>query len=1136
MSSTPRLSFESSTSLPPNPSSPDLQHPLPPHDTFQRYGSRYRPRRGSTASSITSVGGVLDTASQSRGESIAEAGQNAISSLLQPPIVRTGLLPHTSLPASSAYKAPSTKDIPPVALVNIPHVELTSFQPYLKQVGSLYEAFRRAKDGAEDGSQLFRRKDHSKTDELEGIIAKSLDHRRLSTASISSIRPGLTSVGSASETSTLNRRSSGQRRIHQVTPLSTIPNVYFEEDFHLENPRTFDIVSERSEVIRKSTKHDGKHINGAAVPSVPSGRKALATNAILQEKLSWYMDTVEIHLISSISTASASFFTALGSLRELHSEAATSVTRIQTLRKDLAKLDRDMASGGLKVVNMRRRRDNVRRLNAAVQQLQQVVAAVSQCEDQVDAGEVETAMDSLYEVENLMAGDQVGRLPTLENCKPLDRGRLIDLRNIKALEGAADDLHILRRRIGKAFETRFLESLLRDVRGHVGNVAPQVTLKRWGSASQRFRGAHNRTNSTPAYLNFNDELRTTLRSELNSLSRSGHLASALSAFQDSIAREMKSLIRRHLPSSNDDDGESVMSASTHGGRHMSQQEKSSILARNLRSLDPEDAEEMLFKIYTSVSEALRRLSVQVKVLLDLTSAIVNPPSKSPTKSPTKDGSTAKGQSDPSGAINQPNAQIQEDIQQALDMSNLLGQAVDVAQTQISKVLKVRSEQVSRLPPIDFLKYFTINRLFADECEAVSGRAALGLTTVVNSQIKDYVNSFGDFQRRCLIESMDIDRWDAKDFGVTENEILSRILESSTRDPEIWTLHTKIWETAPANSSQTNGMATNNASTTGAKVRSAVVDEQRYLLTNSAIVNLRSVEEFLQLMTGIPSMVSEITYSLIEYLKLFNSRSSQLILGAGATRSAGLKNITTKHLALASQALSFIVALIPYIREFVRRRATIAGGLVAEFDKLKRLFQDHQTAIHEKLVDIMSNRSATHIREMQKISWDTLPANGPANTYMEILTKETATLQKVLNKHLPEMTVQMIMGPVLDTYRTQWSKAFEDVVVRSESGRKRLLIDAESLKSKLGKIDSASDLGDRLLEIIKAKKLPEAEPPQQVKRDNRNGDFEKTTLFDAEERNGIQTAVNDGEGGKGNGANGDATGKARQEIQPAGGAS
>lgn len=109
-------------------------------------------------------------------------------------------------------------------------------------------------------------------------------------------------------------------------------------------------MSERSEVVRpvRTATSDDHGANGSLDVPQPPGRKALATNAILQEKLSWYMDTVEVHLISAISTASTSFFAALGSLRELQTEASDSVARIKGLREDLKRLDEQMAISTLR--------------------------------------------------------------------------------------------------------------------------------------------------------------------------------------------------------------------------------------------------------------------------------------------------------------------------------------------------------------------------------------------------------------------------------------------------------------------------------------------------------------------------------------------------------------------------------------------------------------------------------------------------------------------------------------------------------------------------------------------------------------------------------------------------------------------
>ena len=1004
--------FRSPTAL-----SPAGQYPFPAVDVPHRpYAARGVLRRGSTASSISSIGGALDGTSRNT-ESIPELGQNAISTLLQHPIVRTGLQAHPP-PSSSGYKAPTSRDIPPVALTNIPHIEAKTFHPYLAQVGSLYEAFQRAKNESEEDAPLFQRvRKGSKAEEWDAVLNKQLQRpghgRTRSTAS---------SVTSPLEAPKPKRRQSGQKW-HTVTPLSTIPAVYSEEDFHLENPRTFDIVSEHSELIR-----DPK--------AAPTGRKSLATNAILQEKLSWYMDTVEVHLISSISTASKSFFSALGSLRELYAEAADSIDRIQRLRKDLAKLDQEMALDGLKVVNLKRRRNNVRKLAQSIMQLEDIVAAVKACEMQVETDKIDDALDNLDDVERLMGGKMAYN--SKQDAK--ERYTPRDLRSIRALEGALDDLNQLRFRVGRGFEGRFHSSLLGDIRRHVEKTDTKVTLERWGAAFNRPKPGQRRAPSTfPGYMNVGNELRLELESEMRGLNRARHTTPATTAFRALVLREMRQMIRRQLPSSNDDDALTTMSASTHGGRSMSSQEKSSILARNLRALDAEDWYKMLATIYCNTSEALRRLSVQVKILLDITSNLPDPTVRSPSATP-EPGSIDQ-MTTPRQGQNRPRATstIQAEVQQALDLSSLLGDGVDLIQNQLTKVVRVRTQQNADLDLDEFLSYFTLNRLFADECEALSGHTGAGLKSALDSQIKDYVSNFGERQKSKLVGVLDSDKWDAKDFGDRETNVLARVQNSSTDDAPAWSRSLNIWQASNL-AATTNGTITNGTATPTGKVRSALVDEQRYLLPESATATLLAIEHFQHLACGIPSMSSEIASSLLDTLKLFSSRSSQLILGAGATRTAGLKNITTKHLALSSQALSFVIALIPYIREFFRRHlpSSSAAQTMSDFDSVKRRFQDHQTAIHEKLVEIMAGRSQMHIRTFNSIDWEAQARDEKreANAYMETLCKETATLAKVLSKHLPEGAVMGIMGPVFAQYRSQWERAFSEVRVGGEGVKER----------------------------------------------------------------------------------------------------
>ncbi|KAF5241982.1 hypothetical protein FAUST_3512 [Fusarium austroamericanum] len=1074
---------------------------LPFHSNSHRHPQMHphpSARRGSTASSIHSVGGVLDSAPNSLAASLYESSQNAISTLLQPPIVRTGLQPHTSAPASTAHKPPTARDIPPVSLTNIKKVDVQEFSPYLTKVGALYEQLQRLKESDEEANKEQRsdRPDTPTESSSDGYLRpgpKPRPTRKGSTAS-------LASMNSNDGRDPARRPSAGfiRRSTQGPPPLSTIPTVYFDEEFHLENPRTFDIVSERSEVIRPANTEDGK---GALNGSAAAPRKALATNAILQEKLSWYMDTIEVHLINSISTASSTFFTALGSLKELHSEAAESVERIKTLRKELEALDEEIATKGLQIVHQRRRQENLRQLNDAVLQLKQIADGVATCEALVDEGAIDKALASIDSLEDLIAGERdvtADDQPTIQ---------LLDLRSASALQGVNADLALLRTRIGKAYETNFQDILVRDLRRHAESVSYQEILLRWDASANRSKAGHTRSPSVfPTYLTNTDGLKTELLPNMVGLHRAQHIAAATVAYRESVLREIRNLIRRPLPSSTDDDNESMMSVSTaSGGRHLSNQEKSSILARNLRALDPEDGEDLLVKIYIGVTETLRRLTTQVKVLLEITSsltdnaqadALKSPPVRSPISSPRPDRF-------PNNPMDNAMFEVQEELHKSLDITNLLGQAVDVAIEKIVKVLKVRAEQTVQLPLTLFLRYFTLNLYFANECESISGRSGTSLKNVVNGHIKDFVQKNRDTEMQKLAQGMESDQWSAKDFNDKNTELLNIILGSSTHDPHEWTDSTKIWiphseleQHNEEDSIETNG-------TSKEKVRTATIDSETFMLPKSAILCLEGIAKFSHLINGIPSMTIDIATSLIAYLQLFNSRCTQLILGAGATRSAGLKNITTKHLALASQALSFTATLIPHVREFVRRHAgsgASLSNLMGEFDKIRRLLQEHQDSIYQKLVEIMSGRAAIHSRTMKTIDWEADGGKG-VHPYMETLAKETTTLHRVLTKHLPETSIQMIMLPVFSSYRDQLGSSLRDADPKTEVGLKSMNNDIEFLTTKLGKLDGFGDTGEYLQKIIKSKQVKTVEPatePPTEKKDNEPKENEAAPAAEAVE--------------------------------------
>lgn len=1117
-SSSPRFSIASDSDLT-TPISQRSAYPFPRQDsTSGPPPPRFPPRRRSTASSIsaTSVGGTLDTHSHNRerrSSAVKEVSQNAISTLLQPPIVRTGLLPQTQQStAGTGYKAPSTRDIPPVTLSNVPHIPPERFRDYLNRIAPLFETFQRARNEPEQTP--WERKDGE-----QGGSSDAWDERLRPTDSPTS--PTLTrresSVYSTTDSPDTNRRRSSvqrRRRRNEPTPLNTIPNVYFDENFKLENPRTFDVVSERAEIVRPPpgtpAAEPQKGANGSALPP----RKSLATNAILQEKLSWYMDTVEVHLINSISTASTGFFAALGSLKELQNEAEESVAKIQGLREDLRKLDKEVAIGGLEVAGKRRRMENVRKLEKATMQVHRVVEDAKRADELVDDGLYNEAADQM---------DRVGRLICGQAEPDADDREFIDLRPLKALQGLDASMQELQFRIGAGFANRFTRTLLEDLQQHVEKVSSEDTLKRWS----RQRGI------SPVYMETTPQLRKDLLASLNGLARAQHTAAATTAFREAALKQMKALIRQHLPSSNDDDVDSTVSTMSRGtAGKLSGSDKSAILARNLRAMETEDFEVMLVKIYTSVGEALRRISTQTKVLLDVTSSIAQPPSSPTTSTPKSPNIPSIGsQMAPAPKIN-----VQEDLFQTMDVSSLLGQAVDAVHTQVNRILKVRNEQTIRLPPARFLRYFRLNRLFVDECEAVSGRSGQALKGIINAQIGGFVQVLGQSETERVAKMLDGESWDAKDFSEEGQTHLQQILMCIEKDPPEWLSAKPLWEhlstSEELNTSNdsnhltvpngtTNGAATPAMTPGGSKAppRPARLDENTaYIIVPSTGSLLPTITLLLSLTTNLPSYTPQLATALLDVLRTFNSRTHQLILGAGATKIAGLKNITTKHLALASQSLGFVgQGLLPYIREGVRRHLpqqnhktpssesnSSATSVLADFDKMRRIYQEHQSSIHDKLVDIMTTRSAAHVKSMQNTNFDAPTTPGPGDLkpspHIETLTKETLTLHRVLTRLLAPGEVAFISRQIGERYLEQWRGVFGSVEVASQVGRRRLRVDAKALEGKLGKIEGLGGVGEKVLAVVVGR-FGEAEKGDEKGGEQGKGDERMEAEVEGEEKNG-----------------------------------
>lgn len=212
------------------------------------------------------------------------------------------------------------------------------------------------------------------------------------------------------------------------------------------------------------------------------------------------------------------------------------------------------------------------------------------------------------------------------------------------------------------------------------------------------------------------------------------------------------------------------------------------------------------------------------------------------------------------------------------------------------------------------------------------------------------------------------------------------------------------------------------------------------LVNSALMLLKMIDEYMTLHDLMPQFGAEIVHRQLEVLKLFNSQTAALVLGAGAMRTAGLRSISAKQLALSCQAIAMLLTLLQPLRAGCLalvsqpRRAL----LMPEYDRLSQDLTIHVDEVHSKLVDIMRDRLAAAMQALPAEVRAAAPGTGSASVSaptptIALLTKQLATLRVVLVPLLLREEVEFVFGAVSRSYSDALSDTFEALLAEPNSG-------------------------------------------------------------------------------------------------------
>nr|XP_020442950.1 vacuolar protein sorting-associated protein 54 isoform X4 [Monopterus albus] len=784
---------------------------------------------------------------------------------------------------------------------------------------------------------------------LQDMAQRERIHERCKT-----ICPNKDDVDAVSTITTNNDKSRAE--------LEQVPKIFMKPDFALEDPAIFSAVLPWS------------HFNSAGGKS----SRDMASSKLLQEKLSHYLDVVEVSIARQISLRSEAFFHAMSSQHELQDQLQETQQAVATLRGRTAAMDRVMCQGPLRALRTALTRNNCVKLHnklklmAAVHQTQPTVQLLLSTSEFVGALELiattkEVLQQELQGIHSFRhLGSQLCELEKLidkmmvedfsmyarsdlnrslrDEPQVLEKERLESLvfgllrqRKLDFLDIYSDEMILAAKSMVAqcvAESVVHIEEIDTEVVTKLADQMHLMTFPQWLELLK---------NVFDSFLLFLQRIKTTLN-VIRNVALEVLDSNQKNRLQEEAGLGPSGEEAPHSPSVLQ--GEAELAYLTHEG---------------------------LF-----ISDALNKAQQQPVV---------------PDQGSVVGSRTQQNQADASGttetSVNGEQSFMSGENMMPTDLElnhvissiqELLYTASDVSHDRCVKVLTARAKDGSleRLTSAEFVCLSQAVEGFIGDTEELCGRRSVSLRGALQTQANRFVHRFHEERKTKLSLLLDNERW--KEVSAEFQELGNSIADGRITLPERKT-------PAPDDRKPAEFL---------------LVNGQKYAVIGTVLLLIRIFLEYCQCVNDIPSVATDMLTRLSDLLKHFNSRSCQLVLGAGALQVVGLKTITTKNLALASRCLQLVVHYIPIIRaHFETKLQPKQFSVLRHFDHITKDYNDHIAEISAKLVAIMDSLFEKVLSKYE------VKAPMPSACFRNVC-KQMAKMHEAIYELLPEEQTQL--GP------------------------------------------------------------------------------------------------------------------------------
>lgn len=922
-------------------------------------------------------------------------------------------------------RTPTTRDIPPVHLLKLKRrVQSSDLENLYANVEEDYKSFERSYKMLTKDSLQILMNSNRETDRVNHTSSKS---------SASSVP-------------------------YPLHDFSSIPDVFKEAEFRLDNPSVFKQVFGNSKIISLED-------NSESQEEMP-----LIDNFKLQEKFSEYLAVMEDSLIHEISKRSDSFFNAIDDIKEVQSSSENCSVKFQKILIDLKYLELNNSKKALEIVQIMKKRKRIEKLEYAILQIKYVQSILNLATISYENEDYSKCLRELNFVDHLIRGKHTAE--SGQNHFPRVSSTLIDLSSLLVLADSMELARDIKFQCGEKCIHIFVNALIHDLKEHCDQVSQEDTLTRF-SAINTARGQRSIKINT-SYQVVSDKKKSELKKLIQDLCSSESLTQAFRIYQESIIVEIKAMIKLFLPISGSE--APLVDISNNNSRSSSLPPESSnvhnglvnklqgSLSSSIKSMGLDEFEEMLRRIFSRLSECLRRLTSQQKVLLDLALTV-------------------------SSDSNNDNVDVM-----ILDISLTIEKAIELTQVRVTKVINVMLEQLADLPLNKYLQFYALVSAYIQECELINpGFSSDSSRSTLNSWLKNHIGYFvhryylnamvtmsKECEKECWKEVTNND--ELSEYQLIINELIGYMTYLDTNGErgfsgKAWLGALNLLDSSEKVELSDKEQTPSSAANSGR----LFIDDQLFMVPRLVFLTLLHTKDFYVMAKVFSTKYSLIVKNVLSYYRLLNTRISQAILNAGATRTAGLKHITTKHIALCIQLIEFYISFLTKLQALskdVKDNIQQGGQDILTFEKLIDMYKDHENELFSKVVSIMYDRTNVHCANILKIDFSQ-PLNPPqqCHAYMDTLVKETSTVTRVLSKYLPEVKRSLILLQIFDGYKKLLVECYCTKLPRFKDFNEKytLLKDIDYFRVKLADLPGYGNSGQIIWENVNA--MPTIEDEQ-----------------------------------------------------------